>query len=670
MKNLYSFGYDYDLIVKDSEFKGYKKLLTVYLDWLVNSLESYGAQIDFLAENAVISGKAHDAIIAYRGYVERLQFMAEMIGDKVSRLFDRFISELERADDYLYDASISSAARNYSRGEFSRLMECLDDPISAWTDYLGDKISGAAQKIARLFAGDSARRKFQENRQALLDFNDETAQGLTLMFRTIYAVDAEFGSVRSAAVGNDSGCFDYVRTAMLSLSQAVESMSRLMTTRGGFISEANVSKNLNGPFSEMMKAYQKLCMIADRNTPQATIPQIRAFADDTRSLSYYSPFRSVVTGFMGELGGWDAAIMVFFKMFGIAKDSLTHLGYYPDIVRKKMLMEVLKEISASKNTYEMIAGDRVFDTAEDVSGAIKKAEKWTEEKIYEYLNHHRGEDGKLLLDGRTKEAKEFKKYIKEHGEAWDSAINILCEGKAATEFIARLLAQYDRELEILDSLKRNFSGNASMLKTINEAEALYRKEVTAWVNDLAAKVISKGIKVSEKLLEDSFLSVVKTISAGIDTVGNVTGLSEEANAKYDALIEYDLYIESNTAYQSALEKFRAADPNSEDYGMLADDLQNMFILYKSNLINLLRSMEDASSGTKKSYYHYCAGVAEQASMTDPNPLTVLTYEIFLESKPEIIASYRPIESEYVDTMEYHREYQELEEAPIVYKNGL
>ncbi len=229
------FGYSYDLIVKDSEFRKYGQQMSEYIGYLLVSLKAYKKQIVFIADNAVTAGASHDAIVTFCEYVDRLIYMAEGVKSRFSQLVDRFLDRIERADEYLYDGSLSDAPRDYTHKEFNYLMSCLDNPWGPESDNLGDLGLGLVQKVANLFFRDRAKRLFQECRKALLDYNDETAQGLTILFQNVYAVDCDYGRSFGAVEGNENyytSCFDCVSIALSSLRRAMESMSDLLTVGG------------------------------------------------------------------------------------------------------------------------------------------------------------------------------------------------------------------------------------------------------------------------------------------------------------------------------------------------------------------------------------------------------------------------------------------------------
>lgn len=92
---------------------------------------------------------------------------------------------------------------------------------------------------------------------------------------------------------------------------------------------------------------------------------------------------------------------------------------------------------------------------------------------------------------------------------------------------------------------------------------------------------------------------------------------------------YNLQFSSETAFKNAFEKVQNADPNSEGYASLVEDLNNCFDLNKKNMIEMFKAMAKASTGTKKSYYNYCAKRAETLSMRDTTCPDILSYEEFV-----------------------------------------
>ena len=169
------------------------------------------------------------------------------------------------------------------------------------------------------------------------------------------------------------------------------------------------------------------------------------------------------------------------------------------------------------------------------------------------------------------------------------------------------------------------------MNAVSQIRELFNKEFGAWALRAIQEAEEIGIDVALNRLGKSVpvFAVVSAIGDGIDLVGDLTGVGSEAQSMYDAMVYYQLYYSSQDAYGNALVAFKSADPNSEEYEVLAHDLENCFNLHKKNIIEVFKAMSKASNGTKQSYYSYCAKEAEMLTMLDGVQPDILSYNEFL-----------------------------------------
>ena len=177
-----------ELIIKDSEFTSAGKKFEAYCGVLEDVILQYKTTLNNISTTVISSGATHDAIVRYNDYVAKLEMIAKGTGEKCNSLVNSFISEIERADDYLYDAGISNSTRDFSSEEYKRLVDCLDDPWCSVTDSIGDWFYDKFNKIVDFFNWDSAKSYLQKCHRLLLDYNDETKQGLKLLFDRVCEV--------------------------------------------------------------------------------------------------------------------------------------------------------------------------------------------------------------------------------------------------------------------------------------------------------------------------------------------------------------------------------------------------------------------------------------------------------------------------------------------------
>ena len=618
--------YGYDLIVADAEFVQTGKRVHNFCDALESQLKAYGTVLDDMCANAVKAGQLHDALILFKEYVDKTGKLLEGLGENVDSLVGEFINKMEEADDYLYEASLGEEVRDFSDKEYDALCDCLDTPICDVTDGIGDFIYGGYQKMLRFWPwGKSAKESLQEWKQGLLDYNDETKTGLNYLFEKVYKIDVEYGrrdDVNYCTFGdweyNYVSNFLKVVYALDEIKSMLNEMTEVISMGKSGLTNTVVQSRLGKKY-DLLEEELNQAIVTLKKKQAITEEEIAAFASKPESIMCFYDYNAAQTKFMRDTGFWDAAGMVFFNMFDIAEREMIYEDYEENM-KKKLLMSTISEIMESE-LYKGTEKEEALDSFKDLLEYVKKhGEKW-----YEVFNETEGKNGKLL-DGRTKAAKRFKEFLDSLGGAG----KILSHGTEVIEYLAELFADYSRGVEIIESFERNYSGDAAMLKCVGEIKALYNKEYGAWLGKTFEGIANIGVEGLIDITTEALpcVNVVKKIGDGIDVVGKIIGVGDMNTSKLDAMFYVQLYTSSNAAYSNALDKFRAADVNSEEYHVLAQDLNNCFELNKNNLIQMLEKMTEASSGTEKSYYRYCADQAKKLSMTGDNP-RIMEYDQFV-----------------------------------------
>ena len=608
----------------DDELNLAGKCFKSFSDTLESVFDQYKLILDNVSTNAVPYGEVHDALVLYSDYVVKVQKISDQIGDKFSKLISNFISEIENADDYLYDTGISNMTRDFSDDEYEHLRSCLKDPWCSLTDSIGDWFYSKAIKIVEFFKWDSVKAYLQSCHRLLLDYNDEIAQGLKILFECVYAVDKKYGTSIAGGVSNDdnyTGHFAYVVLTLCDLRNMLDEMTFIIDPINGSFTAKVIEARLGNAYKELLKDFENAIAIPEVGS-KPTIEEISNFASQPWGNLYFSNFFQASTKFVYDMGGWEAFQMIVFNMFDISKTVLFEESNYEDYLAKKQLLSVLEDMT---NEYKYSESDEQ-EAVDDCKTFLKYVKKFGK-KIYKYMNEHTLDNGKLILDGRTINARQYREFL----ESLGGAETILKCGDDSIEYISRLFTDYSKGLEILDSFENNYTGNEKILSSVSNVRRLYNKEFCALVEEGLKIVIDNGLDVALKKLGDAVpvIGVVNAIDEGLGTVGKITGLGSDAKSMIDALAYFNLQTSSETAYKNALEKVQNADPSSEGYDALVEDLNNCFELNKKNTIEMFKAMATASNGTKKAYYKYCAKQAENLTMRDTACPDILSYDEFV-----------------------------------------
>lgn len=625
MRTIYSVPYD--LVVADAEFERVKKDVKTVLHDIEETSGKYKEILETISGTAITSGQTYEAIVQFLQYVDLLCETAKGLGSKSEKLTNDFLAEVDQADAYLYDGSFAETGRDFTQQQFLFLCACLTDvwptEIDNWfdgvVDYLhgvadavGDFIYGKIYKITDKLGWKEGKKWLQNCHSEYLDYNNATERELIDLFERTFNVDKKYGRHYSTMLD-----------AMESVERMVSAMSDVIQPSNGAFTVDELNRKVSGLAGELRAYCSQAVEIVDAGQAPDAI-EISDFASQPWSITYFSGFLCATTMFMADVSGVDLTTLTITQMFDIAKKQLCHQETYNDYLTKKLLMETMrKTVTEKQYTYDESTEKEIADFFKTY---IKTA-KDTGEDIYEFLNTYRGSDGKLLLDGRTVEAREFRDYLKSLGNAGD----ILKYGSAAADYLARLFADYSESAKILDSLDAYCTGDEDMQRCVAEVRALYEKEFNAWMREGLEEAREFGYEAGLKALADVAppVAVVEAIEGAIDVIGDVSGIGIADQNRYDALVYVQLHSETNAAYDRARGAAKGLTPDSEGYAAAMEDLRNCFELNKQTLVKMFDAMAKSEHGCKQSYYRYCMRQAQSATMRDNAELQVLTYEQFL-----------------------------------------
>ncbi len=640
----------YDLIINDNEFHAIAKDVSAYENDVIESMKQYKDTLNSLSTNAIVSGATHDALVLFTMYVETSCNMVEEVSQKFMTMEQKYISSIDTADDYLYKST--SGTRDFSDKEYANLLSCLDDPWCDFTDSVGDwimsKVVSVSEKLSFLdkinipslgfttlkavvkAAGDW----LKKNKKALLDMNDATKAELKTLFEDVYAVDAQYGSTGVTSFGYFSEFYQEFQKYVKELAWIID------PSKGSFTVGA-MRTRLTPIFRSMQEKYKNAIGIPETDIPPSE-EIIRRFLATDFAWQGFSVFHSYACyEFFQEASVWDYIGTVPHMMFDNARDLIKailsgkfladdpELLSYSYRMKEKLFVETLETVAPPENALNDKANEymklirEAFGDGEDGAKELYKILNTTRQDGSDRYKVSRKEGGALLLDGRTKEAKQFQEFIK----SFKNAKEILKYGTKGVEMFARMMASYELGIETIDSLQRNFGNDEYIKQIAAETRAKYEKEL----DGIFLEITETAADMGEMALETAFTknpvgAAVIAVEKAIDIAGDVTGWGEHSEGFLEAAGYENLYSQTSIAYSNAYNKLKAADPNSEEYETLLNDFKNCFEMNKKVMVSELEAMAKASTGDKAAYYRYCAREASKMTMYDETKPHIMTYE--------------------------------------------
>ncbi len=606
--------------VIDSEFSNSGERFSTFGAEVEEIIEQYELILTDIATNSITSGETYLAIMEFLNYVTELKGIISGVGTQYNKLANSFLNKIEEADADLYKSSTSGLVRDFTQEKYEHFSSCLED---TWYDLCFsnntvDGFYGILTKICGAISWDWGATKLNECHTLLLDYLDYELANIKVIFDNSHAIDEDYGR-RSGGGFRDTYETSYFATILLiefNIIDALKTMSELIGTNGSFTVE-NIQNQLQSTF-EKLNEYFDTAMNIYISGEQPTSSVISEFANQPWASTYFTAYSGVLSAYMSDIDTLEMANMYGFNFMDVGYGEAFTNNYQDDLV-KEQLMSVI-ELASDQAQFSASEEKEYMDS---VSLFFKYIEKFGD-KWYEYLNNARGEDGKLLLDGRTTEAAAFRDIV----EALGGAVVVAKYSTEVLEVIFDIAQNYTEELLIIDSLKATYSGNEQYISCLEEIEKLYSKDVVTWIEEIAERATDLYIEASFSIVAKE-IPLLKTVTKSIEFVGAVTGFSTEGESLYKAAGYISLYTDTNAAYQQALLAVQEADVNSENYEELTTNLYNCFLVNKATLEKAFTYMASSKSGTEQSYYNYCLNQVSLLELGDMEEPYLMSYDEFV-----------------------------------------
>lgn len=601
------------LKIKDSEFEEAGRSVSSFCNLLNEELVEYINILQSIYDNSIKSGDVHDALGLYIGYVSKLENIAVNIGEKNEYITDSYLDEIDTADSFLYK---KGELRDFSDEQYEFFKENLvDDWINSFGESLWDKfrifIGSVIPKGLDIFGWKEIKDDLQTEYDGLKKFHRHAMDTIDEIFEDVKGIERKYGENNAGdGYNNFYTCkFSCIWSALYSVKESLAKLSEIIEPGKGRFTFLNIELSLRDIFAEMVRKYEDVMNIYCKEKDLTSI-MIERFAEQYWSSHIFLEFSSALSKYINDIDISDAAMMVLFQMFDIAKGQIVTGGEYADEIKKEELLDIIGKMAESYNYDESDEKQAISD----FKSFIKNLKKYTGD-VDKALLEMRDENGKKLFDGRTKAARELKEFIKGLG----GAEVILSFGEAEIEVIARAFQDYSKNMEILDALVENYPEGTEMGGYVKEVKEIYENSISRTLKDMGTAAADAGydaLIIAAGSLPP--IKVVEAIKASIDTVGKLTGLGNITENEYKAMIYYDMYTSASSSYSSALEKVQEAIKNGnnsgEEYEKMLNSLKYNFDITKSLLVKTLNSMAEGSIGKKRDYYQYCAKSAQSMSI--------------------------------------------------------
>ncbi len=602
----------YTIKILDSEYKDAGKNIKKYGELLEEAIYQYIYCLSNIAQNAVPSGKVHDAIVCFVAYLSPVQGMASDFGSKFKSCSNGYISIVDSRDSYLYEKG-GKRVRDFSAKEFNNLMNMLKgdiwmDDAFEHDDWFQEKMWNIKTWIGRAARWDDVtdpKLDINECHRRLLDYNNADKTTIRDIFSGIQDADDEY-----------TAKFNKIVKGFEKIKNYLDKAAYLIDPGRGRFTVDDITSTL-GPLLADLKQYYNEVMSIHERSEKPTIGEIEDFISQPWAAIYFAGLGSIFDDFIDGLDWSDDVLSWLWtgdeKIASQVKDVSNPTQYEEDVLKGE-LMDMLDDMA---ETYRYSGSEEAQKMAECKS-------------LFKYIKKY-GTKWYSKLDKRTVLARELNDFLNKLGilssiaSYSDSFLNIL----------SKCFIDYSLNDKILTSFLNNASASPMMKKVANDIANIYRDKLYAVMDEAAKQIANIGFKegISYLAKNCSPIKMVTVVSDSIVITGNITGLRKQYQNLAKAMACIKICRESEKAYQAVIVKMKKTSKNSKEYSKLLEQAKHCFEMTKRSAVNAFNAMAlYYDGGDARAYYEYCARTMEEAEMFaggNAGPLKILSYEKWL-----------------------------------------
>ena len=600
----------YYLIENDAEMKQFGSNALDFCEKLALHLHGYMDTLDNIMSNGIQAGNKHDYLMEFRRYAEQAATISNDIGALINHYVSNYVSALEAADGWLYDASICEMTRDYSSGFYKYLMYLVEKNEGIVKNFLNKVdhgifkvINGIADLISPGSGKTLANKGIQQDFDRLLAFNEATKERIKTIFDSVHGVDQRGGA----------GLLEY-NDILMDLANLLTAMADAISPgNGGALTVEKVQKVRNNFKTVVGKANDAVAV----QSTQEIIDAMLERADPTNLIPGFENIDSLGDFYIQEIKenvdneSWKMTIFQWDQYLkGMLGARLTEEGY-----GKEVTYEVYTEMRHLAETIQAMKGEKNEDLKE-IKENLKNYEKIVKffkeqgEDAIEYYKNNKGPDGEPILKGKT--AEECMKELDRIG----GYTTVLKYSKYPADWVATLLSKREEDLKIMDSLEKTLPEGSDTKEAMKILRILYEHKALEMADQYAQMTADITID-----LWSATIDTVLPVGTVVETVGKVTGLGDRTEAELKAIQLAKTRESAGKAYIQAVNDYKA-DRNADN----AQKLKDTFSYYKQTLVSMYGEMAKSATGDKHAYFEYLGQKAQEMKMSED--LKVMSYDEF------------------------------------------
>lgn len=618
---------EYDIIVVDAEYIQAEEYINYQCSLADILINNYSKCLSNIINDSISSGQLNDALIEFQKYVSKLQNINGRIASKYMELCDLYLSQIDNADDILYESRFSGNVKRVFTDEEKQKL------VKVFRQSCGRRIIGFLEVNISKFLGlffDSMKRVAEEEERRLNEYNKLKEKTVVDIFEKVREIDKEYALLIEENLQGDK-----VGTGLDMFTQTINSEIAVIRTMGDLLGNGSdkltvesIKTNLNPLFDEMNKLIDTTLYI-NVEEPEIILEQIERFVEFSENETFYEDYEAILKEEYDYRTWADEVGNKILNGDDVFIACIVGDAYMPDDIKKDS--NLAYEYLVLKKHYSSVINSVVGNSAYNkyMSDVIKQYKESDFATIYGYIS----KGTNLVKVDDKNNLNLYKKYLSDFQELNKYYTNILKSLGYVGDFekiIAPLCYDYAKNIELIESVCGNIDDGSMSYHVMQGLIMEYKHKYLKLTKDLLEK---SETKLYEKTADEVLKFIIGSenlaaIKLSLELSKEITGLG----SAYESIVEFKILYKSNKELIANYNKcFKAAKDAGENITQKqATDLQNAFNLLKNtykkefnDLYNYYRADDVPGASEYMMYYKQQMLNIDKLKMDNDKPLTEL-----------------------------------------------
>lgn len=553
---IYGLGADNEwsyLIVSDSLYSDMATSFYKVYSNLAESVEMYHKELRDIADNSALSGDFHDSLIEYLSVFEGISEKILQIGESYKTVCTDFISDVESADEDIYEAGCDP--RDYSNDRIEYFISLIEDAKGHFGSWLDNFINNIWEGVKSWYFSLTQKNKYnltipdakytKEYRQALLD---ELNYDIT-----------DIKNIQAAVKDIDST----YQTKFGELYDSLYQIKDIIDRANSIVEKGIVGEDIASLRSDVQKIIVKKYVELEEET--VTVENADQYCSKEENKDIFSEYSNELDVARGDLGIEEAIYAGLAT--GISQAQLEVMGFtYPD------------EISPNDRYSYMLLKKELSETISKMAGNPVDISEYEKEEIYNWVYKALNGDESEIPEQYKDFFNSILKKLKSDSKVADYTLEIV------EKAILPLLYDYEANLKVIQSLANTADGNSMLSIAVNDLINEYTNKTLAGFNNSFETFLDKISNAAVGGFQDVFEEGLKNI-AGVPDIGlwcaekayEWSGIDEIGNASMKLYSLYEANEELINAYKANFAVVASGNYTEAD----VENLNNSFNIIKS-----------------------------------------------------------------------------------------